>query len=74
MINQQGFSLIEVLIALLLITGTSLILLHQQWQLSRLFSRVLIQSQTLVQRDNDRERGAIVLTHRDSQDDEATGR
>ncbi len=59
MTNQQGFSLIEVLVGLLLITSTSLILLHQQWQLSQILNHVLLSSQTLVQFDNDREMGVI---------------
>lgn len=53
--KQKGFSLVEVLVSLLLITSTSALLLRQQWQLSQLFNQLLISTQDLIQRDNDYE-------------------
>jgi prepilin-type N-terminal cleavage/methylation domain-containing protein len=52
----QGFSLTEVLVALLLVTTTSLTLLHQQWQASQFFNQALLRSLALVQLDNNSER------------------
>ncbi|WP_347251651.1 prepilin-type N-terminal cleavage/methylation domain-containing protein [Legionella sp.] len=53
--KQKGFSLVEVLVSLLLITSTSALLLRQQCQLSQLFNQLLISTQDLIQRDNDYE-------------------
>lgn len=56
MTKQKGFSLVEVLVSLLLLTGTSILLLHQHWQLGRLLHQLLASSQALVQLDNDYEK------------------
>ncbi|KTC87808.1 MULTISPECIES: prepilin-type N-terminal cleavage/methylation domain-containing protein [Legionella] len=52
MTNQNGFSLLEVSVSLLLIASSSIVLLHQQWQLSQFLNQVLISSQALVLSDN----------------------
>lgn len=54
--RSQGFSLFEVLVSLLLITGTTLALMQQQWQLSRLLNQLLTSSQELVLSDNQYDR------------------
>jgi prepilin-type N-terminal cleavage/methylation domain-containing protein len=56
MASHQGFSLTEVLVSLLLISSTSLALLHQQWQLSHVLNQTIADSYALEQRDNNRER------------------
>ncbi|ARH00749.1 type IV pilus modification PilV family protein [Legionella micdadei] len=56
--NQKGFSLVEVVISLLLITSTSVLLLRQQWQLSQLLNQLLVKSAALVQTDNDYEKSS----------------
>ncbi len=48
----HGFSLTEVLVSLLLMTGTSLALLNQQWQISQLFNQLQARTQALTQLDN----------------------
>lgn len=52
MTNQNGFSLLEVSVSLLLIASSSIVFLHQQWQLSQFLNQVLISSQALVLSDN----------------------
>ncbi len=49
---DQGFSLTEVLVSLLLMTTTSLALLQQQWQVSQLFNQIHTRVQALSQLDN----------------------
>lgn len=56
--NQKGFSLVEVVISLLLITSTSVLLLRQHWQLSQLLNQLLVKSAALVQTDNDYEKSS----------------
>lgn len=56
MSTNQGFSLTEVLVSLVLITSTSLALLKQQWQVSQLFSQTDIRANRLSQSDNAVER------------------
>lgn len=56
MSTNQGFSLTEVLVSLVLITSTSLALLKQQWQVSQLFTQTDIRASTLSQSDNAVER------------------
>ncbi|MDI9817604.1 MULTISPECIES: prepilin-type N-terminal cleavage/methylation domain-containing protein [unclassified Legionella] len=56
----QGFSLTEVLIALLLISGTSLALLKQQSQVKQLLQDVLQRTLALILVDNNAER---ILAH-----------
>lgn len=53
---NQGFSLTEVLVSLLLITSTSLALLKQQWQVSQLLTQMHIRADALSQLDNAAER------------------
>ncbi|GGI80342.1 type IV pilus modification PilV family protein [Legionella impletisoli] len=50
--QTHGFSLTEVLISLCLITTTSLALLHQQWQITRLFNQFHLQSSALNELDS----------------------
>lgn len=53
---EQGFSLTEVLVSLLLMTTTSLALLKQQWQVSQLFNQIHTRASALSQLDNVSER------------------
>ena len=53
---DQGFSLTEVLVSLILITTTSLALLKQQWQISQLFNQIATRASALSQLDNAVER------------------
>ena len=54
--TNQGFSLTEVLVSLLLIATTSLTLLKQQWQVSQLFNQIRLRTDALSQLDNASER------------------
>ena len=54
--KNQGFSLVEVLLSLSLMTGTSLGLLKQQWQVTQLFNQIEGRNNTLLQLDNAVER------------------
>jgi len=56
MSTNQGFSLTEVLVSLVLITGTSLALLKQQCQVSQLFIQMNIRANALSHADNTSER------------------
>ena len=53
---DQGFSLTEVLVSLLLMTTTSLALLKQQWQVSQLLNQIYSRANALSQLDNITER------------------
>ena len=53
---DQGFSLTEVLVSLLLMTSTSLALFKQQWQVSQLFNQIHTRASALSQLDNAAER------------------
>ncbi len=50
--SSDGFSLIEVLVSLLLVTTTSLALLTQQWHVSQLFNQAHVRMHALLQSDN----------------------
>lgn len=50
--RQQGFSLIEVLVSLVLMTTTALALLQQQWHSQQLFNQVSLQAGALLILDN----------------------
>ncbi|WP_019218205.1 prepilin-type N-terminal cleavage/methylation domain-containing protein [Legionella tunisiensis] len=54
--TYQGFSLTEVLVALFLLTTTSLTLLQQQWRTNQLFNQASLRSLALTQLDNNSER------------------
>ena len=54
--NNQGFSLTEVLVSLLLVTSTSLALLKQQWQVSQLFNQLNTRINARSQLENEAER------------------
>ena len=56
MSTSQGFSLTEVLIALFLITTTSVGLLSEQWRITQLFNQAALSSQALIELDNNAER------------------
>ena len=58
---DQGFSLTEVLVSLVLMTSTSLVLLKQQWQVSQLYNQVVTRAGALSQLDNVVERLHIGL-------------
>ncbi|KTC81544.1 prepilin-type N-terminal cleavage/methylation domain-containing protein [Legionella brunensis] len=51
-----GFSLIELLITLLLVTVISFALLQQQWQINQLFYRAVQRSFAMILLDNNSER------------------
>ena len=53
---NQGFSLTDVLVSLLLITSTSLALLKQQWQVSQFVNQLQTRANLLLQLDNNTER------------------
>lgn len=53
---QQGFSLPEVLISLLLLASTALVLLQQQWQMQQVFHQIRVRSMALNWLDNSSER------------------
>lgn len=50
---NQGFSLTDVLVSLLLITSTSLALLKQQWQVSQFFNQLQTRATVVLQLEND---------------------
>lgn len=50
--TNQGFSLTEVLVSLLLITGTSLTLINQQCQVSHLVNQMHLSAHALSHLDN----------------------
>ncbi|MCC5013915.1 MULTISPECIES: hypothetical protein [unclassified Legionella] len=52
----QGFSLTEALVALFLLTTTSLTLLQQQWQTNQRLNEALLRALALIQLDNNAER------------------
>lgn len=59
--RERGFSLTEVLVALLLMTSISLALLKQQWQINRLRMQVQRQNMLWLQESNQREQGLTLL-------------
>lgn len=52
---EQGFSLIEVVIALLLVTTTSLMLLTHEWQASQQFNHIKTCAHALIDIANNKE-------------------
>lgn len=50
--QEHGFSFVEVLVSLLLVTTVSLSLLHQQWHLSQLLHEALLRFSASNQLDN----------------------
>jgi prepilin-type N-terminal cleavage/methylation domain-containing protein len=62
-IMDQGFTLTEVLVSLLLMTSTSLALLKQQWQVSQLFNQIHTRASALAALDNAAERLHIGFEH-----------
>ena len=52
---QHGFTLTEVLVSLILITGTSLALMNQQWLTSQTVNRIDLRMQALIYLDNSTE-------------------
>ena len=56
MTNHRGFSLTEVLVALILVSSAALTFLRQQWQLSQTVNQTLNYAKNLVQLDNLREK------------------
>jgi prepilin-type N-terminal cleavage/methylation domain-containing protein len=53
---MKGFSLTEVLVALILTTTTLLLLLTQQWQAKQSFNRTYLRAKALFELDNLKER------------------
>lgn len=49
---QQGFTLLEVLVSLMLMTTTSLAMLKYQWHLSQLFNHLQLRYQAFFYLDN----------------------
>jgi|GEM_PF-2406474 len=60
MIGMKGFSLVEVLVCLMLISGTSLVLLKQQGHLSQSARSILSEMTSLLLLDNSREQSCAV--------------
>ena len=60
---DQGFTLTEVLVSLLLMTSTSLALLKQQWQVSQLFNQINTRVSALSALDNAAERLHVGFEH-----------
>ena len=54
--TYRGFSLIEVLLSLLLISSLAIAALRQQWQMNQLLNQALIRSTTSTQLENNAER------------------
>lgn len=50
--TTRGFSLTEVLISLLLVTGSALALFKQEWHIIQLFHQLCEQMDGLLQNDN----------------------
>lgn len=59
--HKRGFSFMEILIALLLISSISLALLKQQWQINRVRMQVQRQNLRWLQESNQREQGMSLL-------------
>lgn len=57
----RGFSLIEILVALLLVISISLALLKQQWQINRFRIQIQRQNTNWISDSNQRERGMTIL-------------
>jgi Tfp pilus assembly protein PilV len=55
MLRTKGFSFIEILVSLLLITATSLALLRQQWQFSQVLNQKLREFEILTDCENSKE-------------------
>ena len=53
---NQGFSLTDVLVSLLLVTSTSLALLKQQWHVSQFVNQLQTRTNLIVKLDNESER------------------
>jgi Tfp pilus assembly protein PilV len=58
--QAKGFSFIEILIAFVLISGVSLTLLRQQWQLSQTLHQRMGDSKELIALDNQHELQALI--------------
>lgn len=52
MSSSQGFSLIETLIALCLLSSVALSLLNQQWRMAKLLNAITLYTQALMLLDN----------------------
>lgn len=50
--RKHGFSLLEVLVAFSLVTGTSLVLLKQQWYMQKIVLQLFVEANALITRDN----------------------
>lgn len=59
MITMQGFSLTEVLIALLLLSTTSIALLKQEWHITQFFQQARNEVEGLLSENNALERGRV---------------
>ncbi|MGV3740034.1 MAG: PulJ/GspJ family protein [Gammaproteobacteria bacterium] len=59
--EERGFSFIEVLVTLILITSISLALLKQQWQISRIRMQIQQQNLSFLQKHNHKEQGVSIL-------------
>jgi len=55
MTKSKGFSLIEILVSLLLMTGVALVLLQQQFQLGQAVNQLLKDSLAQMELDNQKE-------------------
>ncbi len=67
MTKKEGFSLLEVLISLALITTAALAIIEQQWRLTQLKQQLLTRSLALLELDNNSERiiaGLAIVAHK----------
>lgn len=56
--DQKGFSLTEVLVSLLLLTGMGTMLMKQSWQINQSFNQTYLLSQSIIEQDNRKESAA----------------
>jgi|GEM_PF-5035942 len=60
MTTHQGFSLFDLLLTLVFVSGTALGLVTQQWQITRLFNSSLYNSHILIAHDNTAEHSRVL--------------
>lgn len=53
---QRGFTLMEVMLSLVLVTGTGLALVKQQWIMQKRFNQLTVSSKALMYMDNEVEK------------------
>lgn len=61
----SGFTLTEVVVSLVLLTGTSIAIMTQQWQASRLTKQMHLATKQLIEADNQHEQSIASLISSD---------